>query len=490
MGPAASNPKISTLRGGGLKHVTRVVNPMLSMSFPPNGVPGVCGTLMIGNQSATNRRVGIAYRMRRLLKGGQIETMTVDTASNLAEKVRMVSAKTPLDIPINKTALKQVFGMLKRPISGLNPMSAHAASPVRESTPTFVRLSAGLSVFRAKVGIMSLLTPCHHKKGVKLFKKTKMNGAMLVVRLVGGVTGTRKNMSMFNKINRHAQRKGSLCVRVGRSNMVGRRGVTRSGITLICNRVGRPPKTHVEINLATLAVTRCFQSIGRRSMLLFVSGVFHFIRTKSRMSTLLNEVPSTINCRPALDARVNSLRREVASAGRKSVASVRTICMPTSSLASPTPTAAFTRLSTAAMLSEKLTTGNVCPTISPLSSASAVLRPQVINRRRCRATREIGRALRHCGRLRSVVTVLKLSRLSRSSHLAMTETQGVRHFLSRPFFMTRMFANSPKGCINLTRAVENFGLVLSKRLSNLPRRTFCLMNGVSRTATGTAALRA
>lgn len=263
-------------------------------------------------------------------------------------------------------------------------------------------------------------------------------------------------------------------------------------MSLVFNRVGRPPNTHTSITLSKLAITRSFHSTKDRnrghSVLFFVSGVFHFARTNSRISTLLKHVPSTINCRPALTARVNTVRRHVASAQGKSVASMRTICIPTSSLASPTPTAAFDRLSTAAMLSHGVARLKVCPTISPLTSASHVLSPRVIKRRRCSATRHIGRVLRHGGRLRSVVSVLNVRRLSRRSGAIIGHTHHIRHFLSRPFTITRRFANIPKMVISVRSAVGKFEVVLSNRISGLPRRTFLGMNAVRRTVRGNGGL--
>ncbi len=263
-------------------------------------------------------------------------------------------------------------------------------------------------------------------------------------------------------------------------------------MSVIFNRVGRPPNTHSSITLSNLALTRSFHSGRSRgkphSVLFFVSGVFHFARTNSRISTLLNHVPSTINCRPALTSRVNRVRRHVASAGGNSVASIRTMCIPTSSLASPTPTAAFARLSTAAMLDQGVARVKVCPTISPLRSASHVLSPLVIKRRRCSATRQIGRVLRHGGRLRSVVSVLNVSRLSSRSHLAIGHTHHIRHFLSRPFTITRRFANIPKTVISVRSAVGKFGVVLSNRISRLPRRTFLGIKAVRSTVTGNRTL--
>lgn len=264
-------------------------------------------------------------------------------------------------------------------------------------------------------------------------------------------------------------------------------------MSLIFNRVGRPPNTHTSMTLSKLAMTRSFHSVRSKSrnpgsVLFFVSGVFHFARTNSRMSTLLKHVPSTMNCRPALTARVKTVRRHVASAQCNSVASMRTMCMPTSSLASPTPTAAFARLSTAAMLSHGVARLNVCPTMSPLTSASHVLSPRVMKRRRCRITREMGRVLRHGGRLRSVVSVLNVRRLSSRSHAVMGHTHHIREFLSRPFTITRRFAKIPKIVISVRSAVGKFHVVLSNRISGLPRRTFLGMNAVRRTVRGNGRL--
>lgn len=97
--------------------------------------------------------------------------------------------------------------------------------------------------------------------------------------------------------------------------------------------------------------------------------------------------------------------------------------------------------------------------------------------------------LRGCGRLRSVVTVLNVRRLSSRSGTAIVHTEGVRGFLSRPFFMTRAFAKVPKGCMPLGRAVHKFGVVVSKRVSTCPRGTFFGIKAVSSMVTGTGRVR-
>lgn len=464
----------------------RMVKPMISINFPlRRNIPSVHGTLVIRGTTTTKdgrRKRAVILRISLRLKGNIIHTVTVRSASNLRENLAIISANTPVGMPINLNALNHIFGILNRTVSlgKTIPSSFHHRS-VREGTPAFSRLDDGFRVLRANVGIVSLLTPCLGNKGVKLFNKTNIKGAILVRRLVRGMTRRRNNVSMFANINRHAHRKGSLCRRVRRSKING-------GATVMFNRVGRPPNTHVHITLSNLAVTRRFHSRRGRSILLFVSGVCQFARTNSRISTLLNQVPSTMNCRPALTARVNRLRRQVDSAGSNSVASVRTVCIPTSSCASPTPTAAFTRLSTAAGLRHGLARRKVCPTISPLTSSSDTLSPRVIKSRRCRITAGMRHVLRHCHRLRSVVTVLKVSRLSSSRGVAIGHTEQVRFFLSRGFRMTRTFAKMPKSCIPMTRAIHNFGKVIRNGCSKIPRRTFHGINAVRRILGGTGRL--
>ncbi len=418
-------------------------------------------------------------RIIRRVNNCMIHYIVLKTDRKFYQSVAICTANSPVSIPINRTILNEILGILNRPVSGnaTVPRSYREGS-VCHPTPSCTSHSSSRRVLRANVGIVSLLTPCDGNKGVNLFNNTNINGAILVRRLVRGVTARRNKCSVFANIKREDHRKGSLFTRVTRDNIL-------SGATLMFKRVGRTPNIEVHITLANLAVTRRFHSRSGGSILLFVSGVFHFVRTNDRMSALLNHVPSTINCRPALSRRLKRLRREVTSAGGNSIASMRTVCIPTSSLTSPTPTAAFTRLSTAAMLDQGVTRLNVCPTISPLRSSSQVLRPRVVKRRRCCITQAIRRVLRRCGRLRSVVTVLNVSRLDRRSGLLIHETEGVRHFLSRPFDITRGFAKINNICMPLDRAVHDFGTVVSNRTSRCPRNTFFGINAVSSMERGT-----
>lgn len=429
----------------------------------------------------------LILRIRRRVNNNIMHTVIVNDSSNLHHNLAMRGANTPVAIPMNAGALNHVVGILNSTVSRYNRVNTRRRCSVRHRTPDCRRRSGSARLLRANIGMVSLVYPFTGNNGVNLFNNTNMNGAIGVVRLVGGVTLRRSNLSIFTNMNRHAHRNGSFCFRVRRTNIMGVRGPRRSGMTVICNRVGRPPNGHLHITLANLAVTRHFHS-RNHSILLFVSGVCHCALTKARMSTLLNHVPSTMNCRPALTRRVNILRRHVASAHDNSVASIRTMCMPTSSLASPSPTAAFTRLSTAIMLGHGVTSVNLCPTVSPLSSASHRLSPLIINRRRCSVTHGMRSALRHCGRLGSVVTVLNVSRLSRTSGRIMSHTHGVRGFLARPCRMTRMFANSPNVCMPLGSALTNFGNLLTNSCSSVPRRTFVCYNGVRSTLRGTGGL--
>lgn len=195
---------------------------MISICFRNGNVsaslllPDVRSTLAVGHGS----NEVLIIRIRRRVNRSAIHAMTVSDASNLRHNVRMVPAKRPVAVPINGRVGNQLVGMMNRTISNVHPLDGRKTFPVRHRPPGFSRLSAIRRILFANVGIVSLLRPCSGNNGVKLFKKTNMNGAILVVRLVGGVTGGRGNFSIFTKINRHAHRNGSLLHRVVRSNMV------------------------------------------------------------------------------------------------------------------------------------------------------------------------------------------------------------------------------------------------------------------------------
>lgn len=205
------------------KHVSRVVNPIVSMCFSagnrgPRGIlPGVRRTLGIGHPS----KHSLIVRIRRRVNRSAIHYITVSGASNLRHNLRITIANGPVVVPTKRRVGNHVVGMVKRPVSNVGRLSVGNTCPVRHRTPGFSRLSARGRVLTANVGIVSLLRPCVGNNGVNLFNNTNMNGAILVVRLVGGVTGKRGNCSMFTNMNRHAHRNGSLVQSVLRSNIVG-----------------------------------------------------------------------------------------------------------------------------------------------------------------------------------------------------------------------------------------------------------------------------
>lgn len=203
-----------------VKRVSRMVNPIISICFRNARsslvLPDVRSTLRVGERG----NGGLVMRIRRRVNRGAMHAITVSDASNLRHKVGMFPAKNPVAVPMNRRVGKHLVGMINSSVSKVGRLGHSNTCSVRHSPPGFRSLAAMRRILFAKVGIVSLLRPCSGKNGVNLFNKTKINGAMLVVRLVGGVTGGRGNFSMFTKIKRHAHRNGSLLHRVVRSNMV------------------------------------------------------------------------------------------------------------------------------------------------------------------------------------------------------------------------------------------------------------------------------
>lgn len=95
----------------------RVLNPMVSMRFRARRLPLVRSTLaIIGGKGR------IIVRIRRRVKGHAMHYVLLTTDRKLRGKVRIATANKPVGIPIKGRALKHVFGMLKRTVSGKRPM--------------------------------------------------------------------------------------------------------------------------------------------------------------------------------------------------------------------------------------------------------------------------------------------------------------------------------------------------------------------------------
>lgn len=200
-----------------------MVNPIISICFGfrrkrsiRRTLPGVRSTVAVTHGS----KHALIVRIRRRVNRSAMHYITVSDASKLGHKVRIIPAKRPVSVPVKGRVGNHIVGIMNSAVSNVGRLSGASKFPVRHRPPGFRSLTAARRMLFANVGIVSLLRPCLGNNGVNLFNKTNIKGAILVGRLVGGVTGGRGNFSIFTKINRHAHRNGSLLERVVRSNMV------------------------------------------------------------------------------------------------------------------------------------------------------------------------------------------------------------------------------------------------------------------------------
>lgn len=97
----------------------RIVKPIISIRFRSRRLPTVESTLRMRGNSG-----GYVVRITRRVKGGAMHYVVLTTDRKLRHSVRIVTAKDNVGAPINRTALKHLFGMLKRAVSSKGPVKS------------------------------------------------------------------------------------------------------------------------------------------------------------------------------------------------------------------------------------------------------------------------------------------------------------------------------------------------------------------------------
>lgn len=99
---------------GRVNRMIRIVNPMLSVHFTRSRLPPLLGTVRVSGSNT-----GLITRITRRINSSIMEYVTVGSASNLIHNTGTLSANNPVSIPMNRRYLKQMFGLLNSPMSGL-----------------------------------------------------------------------------------------------------------------------------------------------------------------------------------------------------------------------------------------------------------------------------------------------------------------------------------------------------------------------------------
>jgi F-type H+-transporting ATPase subunit beta len=222
-----------------------------------------------------------------------------------------------------------------------------------------------------------------------------------------------------------------------------------------------------------------FRDDARQDVLLLIDNIFRFIQAGSEVSGLLGQLPSRVGYQPTLATELAELEERICSTKTGAITSVQAVYVPADDFTDPAVVHTFGHLSSSIVLSRKMTSQGLYPSIDPLQSRSKMLSPLIVGEKHFRIAQMIRKTLAEYEALKDIIAMLGLEELSRDDKKIVNRARRLERFLTQPFFTTEHFTGLKGKMVKLEDALDGCERILNDEFSDYPEKSLYMIGDIS-----------
>jgi F-type H+-transporting ATPase subunit beta len=222
-----------------------------------------------------------------------------------------------------------------------------------------------------------------------------------------------------------------------------------------------------------------FRDDARQDVLLLIDNVFRFIQAGSEVSGLLGQLPSRVGYQPTLATELAELEERICSTKTGAITSVQAVYVPADDFTDPAVVHTFGHLSSSIVLSRKMTSQGLYPSIDPLQSRSKMMSPYIVEEKHYRIAQMIRKTLTEYEALKDIIAMLGLEELSQGDQKIVNRARRLERFLTQPFFTTEHFTGLKGKMVKLKDALDGCERILNDEFSDYPEKSLYMIGDIS-----------
>jgi F-type H+-transporting ATPase subunit beta len=205
-----------------------------------------------------------------------------------------------------------------------------------------------------------------------------------------------------------------------------------------------------------------------KDVLLLVDNIFRFIQAGMELSGLMGRLPSRLGYQPTMATELAELEERIASSKKAAITSIQAVYVPADDLTDPAAVHTFGHLSASIVLSRKLASEGIYPSIDPLQSKSMMLNPRIVGDKHYTVARDVKKTLAAYDELKDIIAMLGIEELSREDRKTVYRARRLERFLTQPFFTTEHFTGLEGRLVDLSDAIDGCERILNDEFSEMP----------------------
>jgi F-type H+-transporting ATPase subunit beta len=401
-----------------------------------------------------------------------VRGIALTPAQGLARGSQVLDTGQPIMVPVGEKLLGRVFDVFGKPIDHEGAVEAKEFRSIHQQPVSLSEQSTTSEIFETGIKAIDVLAPLERGGKAGLLGGAGVGKTVLIMEMIQNMAGRYKGISIFCGIGERC-REGEELYREIKDV-----GVLDKAI-MVFGQMNEQPGARFRVGHSALTMAEYFRDDARQDVLLLIDNIFRFIQAGSEVSGLMGQLPSRVGYQPTLATELAELEERICSTRTGAITSVQAVYVPADDFTDPAVVHTFGHLSSSIVLSRKMSSLGLYPSIDPLQSRSKMLSPGIVGDRHYEIAQRIRKSLAGYEELKDIIAMLGLEELSREDQKIVNRARRLERFLTQPFFTTEQFTGLKGKRVLLEDALDGFERILNDEFKDYPEKSLYMIGEIT-----------
>jgi F-type H+-transporting ATPase subunit beta len=400
-----------------------------------------------------------------------VRGVALTPTAGLARSSPVTDTGQPLMVPVGEKLLGRVFNVFGSPIDNLGDVEAEEFRSIHQIPPPVSQRATTSEIFETGIKAIDVLSPLERGGKAGLFGGAGVGKTVLIMEMINNIAGRYEGISIFCGIGERSREGEELYREIKDVEVLNK-------TILVFGQMNEQPGARFRVGHSALTMAEYFRDDARRDVLLLIDNIFRFVQAGSEVSGLMGQLPSRVGYQPTLATELAELEERICSTRTGAITSVQAVYVPADDFTDPAVAHVFGHLSASIVLSRKMASQGLYPSIDPLQSRSGMLSPNIVGERHYRVAQRIRRTLAEYEELKDVIAMLGLEELSEDDRRTVNRARRLERFLTQPFFTTEHFTKRKGKMVRLDDALDGCERILNDEFADHPERSLYMIGNI------------
>ncbi len=425
----------------------------------------------IGNRLGAGKQGTVAVEVLTHMSSELVRGIAFTLTHGLARGDTVVDTGEPFSVPVGDKLLGRVFNVFGQPIDHGGAVEAREWRSIRRPPVELARQTTESEVFQSGIKAIDLLAPLERGGKTGLLGGAGVGKTVLIMELIHNMAGKYKGISIFCGIGERC-REGEELYREIRDVGVLERSI------MVFGQMNEQPGARFRVGHAALTMAEYFRDDAGKDVLLLIDNIFRFVQAGAEVSGLIGQLPSRLGYQPTLATELAELEERICSTSTGAITSVQAVYVPADDFTDPAVVHAFSHLSASVVLSRKMSSAGLYPSIDPLQSRSKMLSPHIVGEKHYRVAHEVRRTLEAYDELKDIIAMLGLEQLSQQDQKTVNRARRIERFLTQPFFTTESFTGHKGKLVSIEESIDGCERILNDEFADYPEHSLYMIGAI------------